>query len=382
MDLVTTDEDEMRLIEETVRSFIRKHLASLEADVDAADDVDPAVMARLRQEAIKIGIYGYNMPTELGGPGLSLLALARIDEAVGSTTMPLGEALGYLPGSLRFCDAEQREWLVKPLMQGKTTIAYALTEPDAGSDLGALKTRAQEVEGGWRLNGGKQFISNVERADHVLILAVTDPEAPLKSKLTTFIVERGNPGLKMIRRFRKMGWRGYHLSAFSLEDCFVPDAHVLGRPGDGFRAIMATINHGRLHVACRCIGMAQRAFDLAVQYARERVTFGQRLGDHQAIQFQIADCDIEIDVARLLARRAAQLGDADDPAFRIAASRAKVFASEMAGRVIDRAMQIFGGAGFMCDLPIERLYRDVRAFRIGEGTSEMQRIQIARHVLG
>jgi alkylation response protein AidB-like acyl-CoA dehydrogenase len=374
--------DEMRLIQESAQGFIRRHLVPLEAEVDAADDIEPALMARLRQEAVKAGLYGYNMPTELGGPGLSLMAQCLIDEETGGTTMPLGEALGHLPGSLRFCDAEQREWLIKPLMEAKITIAYALTEPDTGSDLGALKTRAEKVAGGWRLNGSKQFISNVERADYVVILAVTDRGAPLKAKLSTFIVERDNPGLKMIRRFRKMGWRGYHLSAFALEDCFVTDSRVLGRPGDGFRAIMATINNDRLHVACRCIGMAQRAFDLAVQYARERVTFGQPLAEHQAIQFQIADSDVEIHAARLLARKAAELGDAGDPAFRIAASRAKLFASEMAGRVIDRSLQIFGGAGFMCDLPIERLYRDVRAFRIGEGTSEMQRIQIARHVLG
>lgn len=373
--------EEHQLLRHTVRGFVETHLRPLEDDVDAADDVDPATMRRLRQEALKLGLYGYNMPEEFGGPGLTVAAQCVIDEEVGRTSMPLGEALGHLPGSLRFCDGEQRKWLVGPLMAGETTIAYALTEPAAGSDLSAIRTHAVKVDGGWRLNGDKHFISNVEHADHVVVLAVTDRDAALKGKLTTFVVERNNPGLKLTRRFRKMGWRGYHLSAFSLDDCFVPDAHVLGKPGQGFQAIMATVNNDRLFVACRCVGIAQALLDLAIPHARERVTFGKPLAEHQTIQFSIADSDMELDAARLLVAKAADLADAGSPEFRIAASRAKLFASEMAGRVADRVLQIFGGAGFMCDLPVERFYRDVRAFRIGEGTSEMQRIQIARSVL-
>jgi alkylation response protein AidB-like acyl-CoA dehydrogenase len=296
--------------------------------------------------------------------------------------MPLSNAVGRMLGSLRFADAAQREWLVAPLMRAETTIAYALTEPDAGSDLNALRTRARKAEGGWVVTGSKQFISHADTADHIIVLAVSDPEARLTRRLTTLVVPRGAPGLTVTRRFRKLGWRGYHLAAFSLEECVVPDTHVLGEPGRGFETMMATVNADRVMVASRCLGIAQAALDLAVPWARQRRTFGKPLAEHQAIQFALADSDVELEAARLLTLKAARLGDEGDPGFRIAASRAKLYASEMAGRVTDRVLQVFGGAGFMCDLPVERLWRDARGFRIGEGTSEMQRIQIARSLLG
>jgi acyl-CoA dehydrogenase len=372
---------ETRMLVDTVARFVRERLRPLEAEIDLADDFDPPRMQALRKEVCALGLYGYNMPESIGGPGLSLLTLSALDEAIGHTSMPMGEVFGHLPGSLRFVNEDQRRWLVDPLLRADTSIGYALTEPGAGSDLSAISTRAVRVEGGWKLNGTKHFISNVEHADHILVLAATDAAAPLKSKLSTFIIERGNPGLEMQRKFRKMGWHGYPLSAFSLDDCFVPDSHVLGQPGEGFKIMMATINNDRVYVASKCLGMAQELMDLVLPWARERTTFGQRLGDHQAIQFYLADCDVELNAARLMTRQAAAMGDAGHPDFRIAASRAKLYSSEMLGRVADRVLQVFGGAGYMTDLPVERIYRDARAFRIGEGTSEMQRLQIARHLL-
>lgn len=373
--------EETRMLVDMISRFVRERLRPLEAEVDQADEIAAPVMAALRNEVFALGLYGYNMPEMIGGPGLPLLTLSAIDEAIGHTSMALGEVFGHLPGSLRFASAEQREWLVGPLLRAETSIGYALTEPGAGSDLSAISTRAVRVEGGWRINGSKHFISNVEHADNILVLALTDPDAPLKSKLSTFIVERVNPGLEMQRKFRKMGWRGYPISAFALNDCFVPDSHVLGEPGEGFRTIMATINNDRVYVASKCLGMAQELMDLVLPWAKERKTFGQRLADHQAIQFSLADCDVELNAARLMTHQAAAFGDLGHADFRIAASRAKLFSSEMLGRVADRVLQVFGGAGFMTDLPVERIYRDARAFRIGEGTSEMQRLQIARHLL-
>ena len=372
---------ENRLLAETVRRFIKERLMPLEASIDAADEVDPIALRALKKEVIALGLFGYNMPQVLGGPELSVAAQSVIDEELGRTTMPLAEAFGHLPGSLRMVNDDQREWLVKPLMRADTTIAYALTEPAAGSDLSAIATRAEKVTGGWRLNGTKHFISAAEHADHLIVLAVTDNQAPLKSRLTTFIIERGNPGWKMLRRFRKMGWHGHPLSELALDDCFVSDRQVLGQPGQGFLTMMATINNDRLMVACKCVGIAQALTDLALPYVRQRKTFGSALSEHQAIQFMLADNDVELDAARLLTQKAAYLADQKNTEFRIAASRAKLYSSEMAGRVADKVMQIFGGAGYMADLPIERFYRDVRAFRIGEGTSEMQRLQIARHVI-
>ncbi len=369
------------LIAQTVRRFINEKLRPLEARIDAADQVDRAEIQALKREVIQLGLFGYNMPAELGGPGLSVTTQCIIDEELGRTTMPLAEAFGHLPGSLRFANAAQRAWLVQPLMQAETTIAYALTEPAAGSDLSAILTRGRKTDSGWVLDGTKHFISAAEDANHVIVLATTDKSAPLKGRLTTFIVERGNPGLKILRRFAKMGWRGHPVSELAFENCFVPDSHLLGAPGQGFMAMMGTINNDRLMVAAKCVGIAQACMDLALPHVRERKTFGRPLAEHQAIQFSIADCDVEITAARLLVQQAARLADEGSPDFRIAASRAKLFASEMGGRVADRVLQIFGGAGYMSDLPIERYYRDVRAFRIGEGTSEMQRIQIARDVI-
>ncbi len=373
--------NEIELLRETARRFVRNRLVPLETQIEIADDIEPALIAQLRQEAVALGLYGFNLPESLGGPGLPAHAKLAILEEITYTSVPLTEAAGYLPLSLNFCNAEQRARLLPALLDGKKVITYAMTEPDAGSDLAGIRMRAERCDGGWVLNGSKQFISHAETADHIIVLALTDPGAPLKRKLTTFIVERGNPGLTGMTRFRKMGWRGYHLNAFALENCFVPDADVLGAPGDGFLAIMESINHDRIFSACRSLGLARRGHEMSCAWAKERMAFGATLSTHQGIQFMIADNDVEIEAARLLMYRAAELIEASDPAARIAASRAKLYASEMGCRVSDRVLQIFGGMGYMCDLPVERFYRDARAFRIGEGTSEMQRIQIARHVL-
>jgi alkylation response protein AidB-like acyl-CoA dehydrogenase len=374
-------EDEIAMLRATTRRFVRDRLVPLEAQVEAADDIEPALLAQLRQEAVALGLYGFNLPESLGGPGLPADAKLAVLEEITYTSVPLTEVAGYLPLSLNFCNAEQRARLLPALRAGKEVITYAMTEPDAGSDLGAIRMRAQKKDGGWVLNGSKQFISHAETANHIIVLALTDPGAPLKRRLTTFIVARGNPGIAGMTRYRKMGWRGYHLNGFSLDNCFVSDADVLGQPGDGFLAIMESINHDRIFSACRSLGLAQRGHEMSCAYAKERVAFDATLSQHQGIQFMIADNDVEIEAARLLIYRAAKLIEADDPAARIAASRAKLYASEMGCRVSDRVLQIFGGMGYMCDLPVERFYRDARAFRIGEGTSEMQRIQIARHVL-
>lgn len=373
--------EEIALLRDTARRFVRNRLVPLEEQVEKADDIEPALIAQLRAEAVALGLYGFNLPDSLGGPGLPADAKLAVLEEITYTSVPLTEAAGYLPLSLSFCNAEQRARLLPGLLAGKKVITYAMTEPDAGSDLGAIRMRAEKRSGGWVLNGSKQFISHAETADYIIVLALTDAGAPLKGKLTTFIVERGNPGLTAMTRFRKMGWRGYHLNAFTLDNCYVPDADVLGNPGDGFLAIMASINNDRIFSACRSLGLAQRGHDMACAWAKERVAFGATLSQHQGIGFMIADNDVEIEAARLLMYRAAHLIDANDPTARIAASRAKLYASEMGCRVSDRVLQIFGGMGYMCDLPVERFYRDARAFRIGEGTSEMQRIQIARHVL-
>ncbi len=373
---------ELLLIKEAVGRFVDRELAPLEAQVDRDDDVDPEVMRRLRMRAAELGLCGFNLPKELGGGGVGPLGEAVIGEEMGRTSMPLAEAIGRLPQALAHSRGEQVDWLLAPALAGTTSVCSALTEPNAGSDLGAIETSAVREGDGWRLNGHKQFISNAETSEHILVLAVTEPGAPLRRRFTMFVVDRDDPGLHILRRFRKMGWHGYHISAFALDDCRLREGRVLGEVGSGFDIIMGSVNATRLYIAAKCVGAAQLLLKMACDYAVSRRTFGRALGGHQAIQFKVADIDVELEAARLLVWAAAASIADDRPDARIACSRAKLYATEMAGRAADATVQIFGGSGYMSDLPVERMYRDLRGFRIGEGTSEMQRIQIARHRLG
>ena len=372
---------ELLMMKESVRTFVDRELVPLERQVDQDDDIDDSTMRSLRQRAVELGIYGFNLPSELGGGGIGPLGEVLVGQEVGRTTMPLAEVVGRLPQSLVHCDEDQYDWLLKPALRADKLACIALTESEAGSDLGAIRTRAAKSSSGWTLNGSKQFISNAETSDYILILTVTEPSAPLRERFTVFVVDRTNPGLHFTHRFRKLGWHGYHISAFSLDDCHVGPERVLGGVGNGFETIMASVNKTRLYIAARCVGAAQELIRLGAGYAGTRRTFGQPLGNHQAIQFMLADMDVELEAARMLVLAAAWKLDAGHRDARIATSRAKLYASEMAGRAADTTLQIFGGAGFMADLPIERMYRDLRGYRIGEGSSEMQRIQIARHVL-
>ena len=376
-----TSDTELSLIRETARRFVRQRLVPLEQQIENDDDVSLDLLAQLRSEVAALGLYGFNLPDSVGGPGLPAAAKVAILEELTYTSVPLSEVFGHLPLQLSQASSAQRESFLPDVLSGKKTITYALTEPNAGSDLGGLRTRAVKVDGGWVLTGSKHFISHAETADYVIVLAVTNPDAPLKSKLGTFIVRSGNPGVVGMTRYKKMGWRGYHLNGFSLEECFVPDADVLGAPDEGFLGMMQSINQDRLLSASRSLGLSSRAQQMACEYAVERKAFGASLSQHQAIQFMIADNDVDLEAARLLIHSAADAIEAQDPQARIAASRAKLFASEMGCRVTDRVLQIFGAMGYMCELPVERFYRDARAFRIGEGTSEMQRLQIARAAL-
>jgi alkylation response protein AidB-like acyl-CoA dehydrogenase len=372
---------ELRQIQEAVRDFVLRELAPLEAAVDEANHIDDEVMSELRQRAVRLGVYGFNLPVEVGGGGVGPLGEVLIGYEVGRTSIALAEAVGRLPQSLAAATADQVEWLVKPATQGQLTVCVALTEPDAGSDLGALRTRAEFSAGKWSISGSKQFISQAETSDYILVLAVTDPEASLRKRFTVFAVDRENPGLAFTHRFRKLGWHGYPISAFSLDQCFVDESKVLGGVGNGFDTMMSAVNGTRLFIAARCVGSAQELLRLATVYANQRSTFGVRLSEHQAIEFMLADMDVEVEAARMLVYRAAWAIQNGSPDSRITTSRAKLYATEMACRAADSALQIFGGAGFMADYPVERMYRDLRGYRIGEGSSEMQRIQIARHLL-
>ncbi|MFT4063897.1 acyl-CoA dehydrogenase family protein [Paraburkholderia sp.] len=374
-------DNEVSMIRETARRFVRNRLVPLEQQIETDDDVSTELLAQLRAEVVALGLYGFNLPESIGGPGLSADAKVAILEEVTHTSVPLSEVFGHLPLQLTQLNERQRGELLPGILAGRRIVTYALTEPNAGSDLSGLRTRAEKVAGGWLLNGSKHFISHAETADYIIVLAVTDPSAALKNKLSTFIVRRDNPGVVGMTRYRKMGWRGYHINGFTLENCFVPEDDLLGEVNAGFLGMMQSINQDRLLSASRSLGLSARAQSMACEYALERKAFGAHLAQHQAIQFMIADNDVEIEAARMLIRSAARMIEGGDQQAHVGACRAKLYASEMGCRVTDRVLQIFGGMGYMTELPVERFYRDARAFRIGEGTSEMQRIQIARAAL-
>ena len=373
--------EELEMVRQTARRFVNEEFRPIEREIDETDRVDPQVMRRLRLRAAELGIYAHNLPMSIGGGGLSALGQVVIAEELGKSTVTLCRTAGFLPSMLTDCHTHQRSWFLDPLVKGESVLAYAVTEPDGGSDIGSMKTKAVRKDGGWVINGSKAFVSNVQLADFIVVVAITDPSAPLRGRFTLFIVERNHPGFHYLRAIKKMGWRGGDFSAFSLDDCFVDDGHVLGEVNQGFNSIMKTINSTRIHLGGYYVGMAEELLSQACAYAKQRKTFGKRLADHQAIQFMIADSDMEMEAARLLTYRAAMAADEGHADMRITASRAKCYAGEMTGRVADRVMQIFGAAGYTCDYTIERMYRDSRAFRIGEGTSEMQRMQIARNLL-
>lgn len=372
---------ELSELKSLVGRFIDDELAPLEDQIDRSDHVEPDVLDRLRKRAVELGFYGFNLATDVGGGGVGPIGQVLIGEESGRTSMPLSETIGRLPTSLEYASESQLGWLVVPILEGDKTICIALTEPDAGSDLGGVRTRAVLDRDTWVLSGSKQFISHAGTADFIIVLAVTDPEADsLTKRFTAFILDGKQPGLTITNRARKMGWNGYHIYSFSLEEAQVDGNRILGGVGNGFKTMIASINTHRLYIAARCVGSAQRLLDIAAGYAGERETFGQRLIEHQAIQFMLADMDVELEAARSLTRSAAWHIEHGEPDGRIFASRAKLYASEVAGRIADTALQILGGAGYTSDFPVERMYRDLRGYRIGEGSSEMQRIQIARHL--
>ncbi len=372
--------EEILILRRTVRGFVDKDLRPLEREVEEHDRIDPEVGKALRARAVELGLYAHNLPAEIGGGGLNMLAQVVVAEELGRTTIPLSRTAGYLPALLTYCRPDQRQWFLDPLIKAEKLVHYAVTEPDAGSDIGAMKTRAQRTAGGWVLNGGKCFVSNADITDYLIIVAVTDPAASLRGRFTLFIVERDNPGFHFLRNIKKMGWRGSHFCQFSLEDCKVQDGCIIGEVNGGFELIMKAINETRIHLGGIYVGFTEELLDHARRYAVERKTFGKRLADHEGIQFTLADIDCELAASHLLVYAAADAVDRKQPDMRIAASRAKYYAAETAFRAADKVLQMFGAAGYSCDFPIERMFRDARAFRIGEGTSEIQRLQIARNL--
>lgn len=375
------DQETLQLLLDSVRRFVREVLLPHEQEVADTDQIPPTVVAQMRE----LGLFGLSLPEQYGGLALTMeeevlvaFELAHASPAFRSlvgTNNGIGAQGIMLDGS-----EEQKQRYLPRLASGELIGSFALTEPDAGSDAAALRTSAVRDGDHYVINGTKRYITNAPEAGLYTVMARTDAATPGAAGVSAFIVERGTPGITLGPIDRKMGQRGAHTCDVIFENCRVPAANLIGREGTGFKTAMKVLDKGRLHIAAVCVGAAERMLDDALRYAMERRQFGQPIAEFQLVQAMLADSKTEIYAARSMVLDAARRRD-DGAGIGTEAACCKLFASEMCGRVADRAVQILGGAGYMADYAAERFYRDVRLFRIFEGTSQVQQLVIARNMI-
>jgi acyl-CoA dehydrogenase len=375
------DPDTLALLIDNVARFVRERLVPNEAKVDEEDAVPDDIVAEMRG----LGLFGLSIPEDYGGLGLTMeeevcvaFELAKTSPAFRSligTNNGIGSQAIILDGS-----EEQRRGYLPRLASGELIAAFALTEPGSGSDAAALRTTAVRQGDEYALHGSKRFITNAPEAGLFTVLARTDPLSSGAHGISAFLVERGVPGLLVGKPDRKMGQRGAHTADVIFDGCRIPARALIGAEGAGFATAMKVLDKGRLHIAAVCVGVATRMLSDALDYALSREQFGRPIAEFQLIQAMLADSKTEITAARAMVLEAARARDAGADVNTEAAC-CKLFASEMCGRVADRAVQVFGGAGYIADYGIERFYRDVRLFRIYEGTSQVQQLVIARNMI-
>jgi acyl-CoA dehydrogenase len=336
----------------------------------------------MKAKAQALGLFAMNMPAEVGGGGLCCVEHCLVEEEFGKTSDALiRRVFGQVYPMLMACRGEQIEKYLLPTVKGDRICAMAITEPEAGSDAASITTTARQEDGAWVLNGTKHFISDGDIADYVIVMALTDKEKRARGGITLFLVDRGTPGFSVARTQPMMGHRGYGHAELVFDQCCVPAGAVLGEVGSGFKLIMKSVLQIRLaHIGARAVGMAQRALEMMRKHAAQRRQFGQPIGEFQMVQKLIADSATEIFGVKMMVMNAAwEIDQGLEPRDKV--SMIKVAASEMQGRVVDRAIQVFGGMGFSKDLPLERMYRDARVTRIYDGTSEIHRMLIARSTI-
>ncbi|MDR6714984.1 alkylation response protein AidB-like acyl-CoA dehydrogenase [Pseudomonas hunanensis] len=371
--------DEQQQIADAVRDFAQERLRPFAEQWDREH--------RFPREAIEemaaLGLFGMLVPEQWGGSDTGYVAYAMALEEIAagdgacSTIMSVHNSVGCVP-ILKFGSEQQKQQFLAPLASGAMLGAFALTEPQAGSDASSLKTRARLDGDHYVLNGSKQFITSGQNAGVVIVFAVTDPQAG-KRGISAFIVPTDSPGYQVARVEDKLGQHASDTCQIVFDDVRVPVANRLGEEGEGYKIALANLEGGRIGIASQSVGMARAAFEVARDYARERQSFGKALIEHQAVAFRLADMATRIAVARQMVLHAAALRDAGRPAL-VEASMAKLFASEMAEKVCSDALQTLGGYGYLSDFPLERIYRDVRVCQIYEGTSDIQRMVIARNL--
>lgn len=374
--------EEIRDYLQTVRRFVDTELLPHEDYVEEHDTLPPGVEERIRAKSASIGLTGIAMPVDVGGTGMSLLEQVLVTEELFRALGGVAEAVPAPPDILLACNEEQRKKYLLPCIAGEKQFCFALTEPEAGSDVGGITTRAVLDGGEWVINGRKRFISHGETADFAIVFAVTDPDSD-QERITAFLVDRGTQGFAVGQRHKTMGHRGYHQCELLFDDCRVSDAQVIGGRGQGFALAFDGTRSQRIMTAARCLGPMARLVDEGLEWSQQRRQFGSSISEFQAIQFMLADSAVDLHAARMLTYSAARAVDAgDEPkVVHVKAATAKLFASEALGRVADRVLQIFGGTGYMNDTYVERAYRNARVERIWEGTSEIQRLIIARGLL-
>jgi acyl-CoA dehydrogenase len=365
---------------DTVRRFVSERLRPLEAQVEADDAIPDAVVAEMKE----MGLFGLSIAEEHGGLALDMVEECRVAIEMGRTTPAFRSTFGTnvgigSQGLVMAGSPEQKaEWLPR-IASGEVITSFALTEPDVGSDSGAVKTRAIRDGDVYRLSGTKRYITNADRATLFTVMARTGEE-PGARGVSAFLVPKDLPGISIGEPEKKMGQKGAKVADVHFDDVPVPVANRLGAEGEGFRIAMRVLDRGRLHISAVCVGVAERLLADSVAYASERKQFGVPIAQHQLIQGMIADMKTEALVARAMVLETAAKKDRGEDVV-LESAAAKYFASEMVGRVADKAVQIFGGAGYIADYGIERLYRDVRLFRIYEGTSQIQQVIIARETI-
>ena len=367
--------EEQELLRRTVRDFALTRVAPVAAELDRESRFPYELVA----EMAELGLMGIPIPEEYGGAGADTVSyaiaveeLTRIDSSV-AITVAAHTSLGTMPIYLYGTEAQKQDWLPR-LASGEALAAFGLTEANAGSDAGATRTRAELRDGAWIVNGSKMFITN---AGTDITACVTITALTGENEVSNIIVPNGIPGYDISAPMHKLGWHASDTRELSFRDCEVPEGNLLGECGQGFRQFLEILDGGRISVAAMGVGLAQGAYDLALAYAKERHQFGKPIAEFQAVQFALADMATEIDAGRVLVHRAAWLKDQGKD-FALAAAQAKLYTGLLSNRVVNAALQIHGGYGFMDEYAISRLYRDQKILEIGEGTNEVQRMVIAK----
>ncbi len=376
------DPDTFSLLLDAIRRFVRERLIPAEQQLADSDEIPAGIVAAMRE----MGLFGLTIPADYGGLGLTTEeeALTSIEmcraspafRSIAGTNNGIGSQGIVIDGT----DEQKKKYLPR-LASGELIGAFALTEPGAGSDAGSLTTSARREGDHYVINGAKRYITNAPEAGVFTLMARTDPLSKDARGVSAFIVERDTPGLTVGKPDRKMGQRGSHTADVIFNDARVPAANLIGgREGVGFKTAMKVLDKARLNIAAVCVGAAGRMLEEALNYALQRKQFGQPIAEFQLVQAMLADCQTEIFAARSMTLEAARKRD-NGESVTMEAACCKYFASEMCGRVADRAVQVHGGAGYMAESAVERFYRDVRLFRLYEGTSQIQQLVIARHLI-